>query len=757
MEPPLALRAGVGIVIILVAAFFALKRAGFLTRLIRSGQPAVDRTSEVPTRLEAEATEVLGQKKLLKWTVPGIAHVFVFAGFLILGITVVEAIFELFIHGFAFPFIGTWPVIRFLEDLFILLVFVGIVIFLIIRLTNKPSEKGRWSRFYGSHTSGAWLVLAMIFLVIATLSLYRGAKINLEEYGGDAEAAGMTGGFVSDAVAKVLAPLGPTANAWLETIGLWLHVGVILGFLLIVLNSKHLHIFTAPLNVGFSRRPNALGPLLPMYSDGERLNLEDPPDDATYGVGRIEDFTWKGLLDMATCTECGRCQSQCPAWNTEKPLSPKLMIMSLRDHAFTKAPYTLAAQKANDGKNPEFGEIDETVLATMPENVQHEAQRELVGSREHDPLRITDGYDASGHRSHEGPVIDTDALWSCTTCGACVNQCPVDIEHIDHFVDMRRHQVMIQTEFPSELNGLFKNLENKGNPWGMNANLRNAWIEEVDFPVRVFGADGEETIPDDVEYLFWVGCAGAYEDRAKATTKAVAELLYTAGVEFMVLGDGETCTGDAARRAGNEPLFYMQAVQNVEVLNEVGAKKIVVTCPHCMNTLGREYPQFGGNYEVVHYSQLLHSLVYEDKLVPVNPVEDTVTYHDPCYLGRHNQVYTPPRVLLESLPGAKLVEMERSGEKSFCCGAGGARMWMEETLGTRVNQNRADEAIGTGATKVAVACPFCSVMLNDGVTVRQQEGLAEEVEVVDLAALMLESVKTDRPSDPAGEPQPAQA
>ena len=739
--PPDALRWGVGLAIILVAAAFALRRAKFLVDLIRSGNKMPDNEVSVPATIEVEAVEVLGQKKLLKWTLPGIAHVFVFIGFLVLGITVIEAFFEIFIHGFAFPFIGTWPVIRFLEDLFILLVLIGVIIFLIIRANNQPAKQGRWSRFYGSHTSGAWLVLIMIVNVIWTLVLYRSAKINLEEYAGDAEAAGMSGGFISEYVATLLAPLGPTTNAWLEVIGVWLHVAVILGFLVLVLHSKHLHIFTAPINVGASRRPNGLGPLLPMYSDGERINLEDPPDTATFGAGRIEDFTWKGLLDMSTCTECGRCQSQCPAWNTEKPLSPKLMIMNLRDHAFAKAPYTLAAQKANDGQHPELGEINEEILATMPESVQHEVGRELVGARPDDPNSATDGYDASGHRSAEGTVIDEEALWSCTTCGACVNQCPVDIEHVDHFVDMRRHQVMINTEFPSELNGLFKNLENKGNPWGMNANVRNAWIEEVDFPVRVFGMDGEDKIPDDVEYLFWVGCAGAYEDRAKETTKAVAELLHTADVNFMVLGEGETCTGDPARRAGNEPLFFMQAYQNVEVLNEVGAKKIVVTCPHCLNTLGREYPEFGGNYEVVHYSQLLHSLVYEEKLVPMNRVDDTVTYHDPCYLGRHNEVYTPPRALLESLPGANLVEMERSGEKSFCCGAGGARMWMEETLGTRVNQNRADEAIGTGASKVAVACPFCSVMLNDGVTVRQQEGQAENVEVVDLASLMLSSVK----------------
>ena len=581
----------------------------------------------------------------------------------------------------------------------------------------------------------------MIFNVIWTLLLYRGAKINAHD------GEGMDGAVVSHAVADLLAPLGQTANEWLETIGIWLHCGVILSFLLLVLHSKHLHIFIAPLNVMFSRRPDALGPLLEMHSGEEKINFEDPADDATFGAGRIEDFTWKGLLDLATCTECGRCQSQCPAWHTEKPLSPKLMIMNLRDHAFAKAPYILATQAKNDGRNLELGEVDEEVLARMPERVAHEVARPLVGDRDFDPLRETDGYDASGHRSHEGPVIDADALWSCTTCGACVNQCPVDIEHIDHFMDMRRHQVMIATEFPSELNGLFKNLENKGNPWGMNASKRGSWMSEVDFEVPVFGAEGEEEIPADVEYLFWVGCAGAFEDRAKKTTKAVAELLHVAGVKYMVLGDGETCTGDPARRAGNEFLFQMQAQQNVEMLNEIKARRIVVTCPHCMNTIGREYPQLGGNYEVVHHSQLLATLLSEGRLTPVTPIDSKVTYHDPCYLGRHNQVYVPPRELVASVPGVKLVEMERSMEKSFCCGAGGAQMWMEERLGTRINLNRADEALGTGADRIAVACPFCSVMMNDAVTVRTQEAGAEAplAEVVDVATLVLESVGRGAP------------
>lgn len=737
METLDVVRIVLGTAIIVVAAVFATRRILFLQGMIRSGQPAVGRTSHVGKRAELEGTQVLGQKKLLQWAIPGIAHVFAFWGFLVLGITVVEAVAEVYIENFWFPIIGTWPIVLFLEDLFVLLVFVGIVIFAIIRLVDNPAKEGRASRFFGSHTGAAWIVLLMIFNVLWTLELYRGAKLAI--YGQ------LPGAFFSNWIASLMEPLGVPTLEVMEFFGVILHISVILGFLLIVLYSKHLHIGLAPINVAFSRLPNGLGPLLPMYSGGKPIDFEDPADDATFGVGRIEDFTWKDTLDFATCTECGRCQSQCPAWATGKPLSPKLMIMNLREASFAKAPYVMAAQKANGGANPPIGEVDEAVLATMPQSVKDAVERPLVGPRDGVEHKDTDGYDASGHRDQSGPVIDEDALWSCTTCGACVYQCPVDIEHIDHFIDMRRYQVMIDTSFPAELNGMFKNVETKGNPWGMNASQRNAWIEEVDFDVRVFGMDGEEQIPDDVEYLFWVGCAGAFEDRAKATTKAVAELLTIAGVNFMVLGEGETCNGDPARRAGNEFLFQMQAMQNVEVLNEIKAKKIVVTCPHCLNTLGREYPQVGGNYEVVHHSQLLATLVQEGRLTPVTPpesgVKEKVTYHDPCYLGRHNNVYVPPRDLIQRVPGVELVEMERHGPTSFCCGAGGARMWMEEKLGTKVNVNRADEAIATGASKVAVACPFCSVMLNDAVTARQQEGQAEGFGVVDLATLMLDSVK----------------
>jgi len=732
MSDSMALRFGVGLVITVVLLGFAAKRLWFLYSLVRSGQPEVGRTAERKSRVKVEVTEVFGQKKLLAWTIPGIAHVFAFWGFIVLSLTIIEAFGALVDPEFAVPFIGRLPVVGFIEDLFALLVVAGIAMFAIIRLVRSPGKYGRESRFYGSHTGAAWFVLFMIFNVIWTLFLYRGAQWAVSHEKNTNNFPFMEGGaFASEAVGKLLLPLGETTNEWLESIGIWLNIGVILGFLVLALHSKHLHIGAAPLNVLFSRRPDALGELLPIYVGTELLNFEDPSDDATFGRGKIEDFSWKGNLDLLSCTECGRCQSQCPAWNTGKPLSPKLMVMDLRDHLFAKAPYILAGE-------------DQNKLDKLSESVKAEVARPLVGSRKDDPFYSTDGYDEKGHRSHEGAVIDYDALWACTSCGACVQQCPVDIEHVDHFMDMRRNQVLIESEFPAELNGLFKNLETKGNPWGMNQNGRTAWIEEVQFPVRVFGMQGEEKIPADVEYLFWVGCAGAYDDRAKKTTKAVAELLHTAGIEFMVLGEGETCTGDPARRVGNEFLFQMQAQQNVEVLNEVGARKIVVTCPHCMNTIAREYPQLGGNYEVVHHTQLLNELVNAGRLtmLTAQPEGETVTYHDPCYLGRHNKIYMPPRELLTNVPGVNLVEMDRNKEMSFCCGAGGGRMWLEENIGTRINQNRGDEAMATGANRIAVACPFCSVMLNDAVTVRSQEqGIQNPAEVVDVATLLLERVK----------------
>ncbi len=515
--------------------------------------------------------------------------------------------------------------------------------------------------------------------MVATLLLYRGAQINTGVF------PYAHGAFASEIVGHWLAPLGYGVNSVLEVVFLLAQLVVVLVFLVIVVYSKHLHIFLAPVNVLFSRRPNALGALEPMRSNGKVLDFEEAdPDTDVFGLGKIEDFSWKGLLDMGTCTECGRCQSQCPAWATGKPLSPKQVILDLRDHAFAKAPYLLAAS-------------DEEREA-LPDEVKKEAERPLVG-----------GADVNG-------VIDPDVLWSCTNCGACVEECPVDIEHIDHIDGMRRHQVLIESAFPVEGAGMLKNLENKGDPWGMGAARRAEWMTELDFEVPV--ADGK--ISDDVEYLFWVGCAGALEDRAKKTTKAIATLLHTAGAKFAVLGPAETCTGDPARRIGNEFVFSMLAQQNIETLNEAAPKTIVASCPHCFNTIANEYPQLGGNYQVIHHTQLLARLVADGKLTPVTAVEEKITYHDPCFLGRHNKVYTPPREIIDAVPGTRAEEMHRCKSRGFCCGAGGARMWMEERIGKRINTERIEEALALNPDTISTACPYCLVMLGDAVS-RQEE------------------------------------
>jgi Fe-S oxidoreductase len=712
----MTVRLVIGLLMTAAAFWLAGRRLVYLARVGRSGQPVEPgRTADAGARVRAEVVEVLGQRKLLKWTVPGIAHVLAFWGFIALMLTLLESYGALFARDFHIPVIGTDPWLGFLEDLVAVLVLVSVVMFAVIRLIHSPSREGRKSRFFGSHLDVAWLVLFMIFNVIWSLLLYRGAQINEGVF------PYKSGAFASQWVAGLLDPLGEQANETIETVAILVAIGIILAFLVLVVHSKHLHIMTAVANVAFSRRPRALGALLPIHSQGKPVDFEDPGEDDLMGRGKIEDFTWKGLLDFATCTECGRCQSQCPAWNTEKPLSPKLLIMNLRDHALAKAPYLLAGS--------------EQARAALPDEQRAVAELPLIGTDS------TDG------------VIDPDVLWSCTTCGACVEQCPVDIEHVDHIVDMRRHQVLVEGQFPESANPLLRNLEHAGDPWGSGSGARMDWAAGLPFEVPVAGADGAERIPDDVEYLFWVGCAGALDDNAQRTTRAVAQLLHDAGVSFMVLGEAETCTGDPARRLGHEFLFQMLAKQNIETLNAAGARTIVATCAHCFNTLANEYPQLGGRYEVVHHTQLLAKLVADGAIRPALPVDATITYHDACYLGRHNRVFAPPRDILDAIPGARVAEMPRNREQSFCCGAGGGRMWMDETIGQRVNENRTDEALSLAPDIVTAACPFCIVMLTDGVNLRQQQGQAPEtVEVIDISELLQRSVSSPSPpSTPSAE------
>jgi Fe-S oxidoreductase len=715
----------VGLVLTVAAFALAGRRLWWLQRVARAGQPAPERIEAVrghPGRdAEVQAAEVIGQRKLLKWTVPGLAHAFTFWGFIVLLLTIIEAYGNLFSRTFAIPGIGHWAFIGFIEDLFAVAVLAGIITFAVIRLRHQPEREGRKSRFAGSHTGVAWVTLGMIFGVIATLLLYRGAQINTGVF------PYRHGAFASQIVGHWLAPLGSGVNSVLEVVFLLAQLAVVLGFLVFVTYSKHLHIFLAGLNVLFSRRPDGLRGLEPMRSGGKVLDFEEAdPDTDVFGLGKIEDFTWKGLLDMGTCTECGRCQSQCPAWATDKPLSPKMIILDLRDHALAKAPWTLAGS-------------DEAREA-LPDAVKFEAGRPLVG-----------GEDVNG-------VIDPDALWACTNCGACVEECPVDIEHIDHISGMRRHQVLIESAFPVEAAGMLKNLENKGDPWGMGGARRTDWMEGLDFEVPV--ADGQ--LDPEVEYLFWVGCAGALEDRAKKTTRAIATLLHQAGVNFAVLGPAETCTGDPARRIGNEFVYSMLAAQNIETLNGAGlaagaaagaGKTIVASCPHCFNTIANEYPQLGGNYEVVHHTQLLAKLVEQGKITPVTAIEEKITYHDPCFLGRHNKVFTPPREIMEQVPGVQTQEMHRCKNRGFCCGAGGARMWMEERTGKRINTERIDEALGTDPDTISTGCPYCLVMLGDAVAAKKASGEAKDtLEVVDVAQVLARSIQPPTPPADAGSP-----
>ncbi|MDQ2837430.1 MAG: (Fe-S)-binding protein [Actinomycetota bacterium] len=710
------------------------RRVLWLVTLIRSGTAAPGRGKGAGSRVANDAEEVLGQRKLLMWSIPGLAHFFTFWGFLVLNLTILEAYGALLINrDFHIPLVGKWQVLGFLEDFFGVAVLLGLATFAILRVRNAPERKKRDSRFYGSHTGPAWVILAMISLVIVTLFLLRGAQMNADQFPyGHSKWT-----FASYLVAKALG--SGAYNTGLATTFLLAQVAVVLSFLVIVVYSKHLHIATAPINVYFKRLPKALGPLLPVTDQTgatiDFMDAENLSEDTVFGKGKIEDFTWKGYLDFATCTECGRCQSQCPAWNTGKPLSPKLLIMDLRDHLFAKAPYLIGGKAVPDegavevGGSSEAGGhghgVPESGFGRVEGTNAAQYNRPLVG-------------DAASYG-----VIDPDVLWSCTTCGACVEQCPVDIEHIDHIVDMRRYQVLIESSFPSEAGTMLRNLESKGNPWGLPAKNREEWTEGLGFDVRRVSLG--QPLPEDVEYLFWVGCAGALEDRSKKVTKAFAELLNVAGVEFAILGANETCTGDSARRLGNEFVFQMLGAENVEKLNSIKPEgrplKIVATCPHCFNTISNEYPQLGGEYEVVHHTQLLSRLVADGRLTPVEPVDKKVTYHDPCYLGRHNKIYTPPREVLGAIPALKSQEMHRCKDRGFCCGAGGARFWMEEKIGKRINVERTDEALGLDPDLISTACPFCMVMLSDAVTAKKADGSAKEhVQVLDVAQILQQSL-----------------
>ncbi len=671
--------AGISYLITAVALTLLTLRVRTLIGLYKKQQPDPTRSNNKAARFKNMFKEVLGHTKMLKFTGSGIAHWFVMIGFGALFGTLVTAYGQVIKPDFALPIIGHFVVYELFAEVIAALTGIGIVTLIGIRQVTRFRMLNRFS---GSGMGKAYYVEATILAIVFCVIALRGLEGAL---------AGETSWNWHYAISwPAVVAFSSMSQASLESaivIVATLKIVISMAWFIIIASNLTMgvawHRFLAFFNIYYKRNIDkpALGALPEMLSKGKPVNFEDPAEDDVFGLGTRGDISWKGLLDMTSCTECGRCQSQCPAWHTDKPLSPKLLIMAMRDHAMAKVVET--------------------------EN--------LVG---------------------EKAPIDLDVLWSCTSCGACVEECPVDIEHVDHIVNMRRFQVLVESEFPTELGGTLRNLEKSGNPWGANKQDRESWIAECDFPVRVVSGE----LPEEVEYLFWVGCAGAYEDRAKKTTKAVAELLHMAGVNFAVLGKRETCTGDPARRSGNEFLYQILSQENIETFKETfgsrGVKKVVVTCPHCFTTIGKDYAQSGYELQMLHHTQLLNTLVKEGKLkTSPHKADQKITFHDPCYLGRHNQIYAPPRELLEA-SGCDIEEMPRNQERSFCCGGGGGRMWMEEKIGTRINLNRVDEAIDTGVAEVAVACPFCRIMVGDGMVARQSD-----VEVLDVAQVLLRNVK----------------
>ncbi len=614
---------------------------------MRAAKP-VERSGNAPRRARNEATIVLGQRKLLQRLGPGLMHAFIFWGFLVLVPTILIALIGIVDKRATLPWLGHQGWYAALVDLFCVLVFGGVIAALWIRKVQRPR------RFEGSHLGEADLILAMIATIVTTLILWHASRIalGLNEWP-------RAWSPLSDAVSHLFGR--DSVTRVLERVFAWAHVLTILTFLAYLPYSKHLHIFSSAFNVWFARTGPG-GRLEPLRFD----DPEVPEEELRFGAGNASDLTWKEVLDTYSCTECGRCQDVCPAWGTGKVLSPKLVIMGLRDQVLARSESPL-----------------------VPEAVPEES------------------------------------VWDCVTCGACVQACPVSIEHIDHIVDLRRHLVMVESSFPSEAEPMLRDVERSSNPWGHPQAQRADWASDLD--VRVL--EPGDPAP---EYLYWVGCASSFDERARRTAQSTAKLLQAAGVDFAILGPRESCTGDPARRMGNEYVFQAFAEQNVQTLNDSGITKVVTGCPHCFNTLANEYPDFGGRYEVIHHSELLASLVREGRLAPSRTDGLPITYHDSCYLARHNDVLEGPRELVSAVGAA--VEMQRSRKNTFCCGAGGAHMWMEERA-KPINEERVREAAGTGAATLAVACPFCNVMLDDGV-----QSAGAEMRVVDVATLLAESL-----------------
>ncbi len=688
------------VVIFLAALLLFGTRAGELVTLLVKARPE-DRTDHIDDRIGEFFQVVLGQSGVLRDPLPGIAHFFTFWGFIINQFGLLNLILGAF-NG-SLPLLGDNRAFAIVLDVFVVLVLLALVLFAIRRAVFHPKQ-------LSSFLHGPWdgyIILGLILLVVVTLILVEGF-----EYAASNGAA--------------WTPIGAFFSPWFSQAGTensliayrffwWLHILTVLSFLIYLPRSKHLHLLATPFNVFFRNfKPKGALPLLE--------NIEERDD---YGVSKAEQFTWKQLLDGYACTECGRCNTVCPASNTGKPLFPKEIILGVKESLFVRS-------------NEILGE--DTLYSRLG----------IAGVKADENEREKEAH----HQQMVGGIISEDALWACTTCMACMEICPVSIEHVPKIVDMRRHLVMEESEFPQEVTSLFNNIERNGNPWEISNDKRAEWAAGMGIPLL---AENPEA-----EVLYWVGCMGSFDQRNKQVATSVARILQAAKVDFAILGPEESCTGDPARRIGNEYLWQMQAQMNIETLNGYGFNRsdesnghhaanghgattaakqrtIITACPHCFNTIKNEYPQLGGNYEVLHHSVFIDRLLTSEQLkLPEGFDTRKLTYHDPCYIGRYNDVYDEPRRVLKVINGEEPTEMRRHRNKSFCCGGGGGRAWMEEKIGKRVNQTRVNEALETKAEVLAAGCPFCITMFEDGIKGVEAE---EKLKVEDISEILARAIE----------------
>ena len=649
------------------------------TRLMLAGRPET-RWDLVKDRALRLLQIGLGQRKMFKEPYAGALHAFTFWGFLVVQIRALQLFGMAFVPDFE-PLFALQPLYDIGKDFTELIVIVTVSLFFYRRLVTQPAR---------IHYSGeALFILGCIGWLMVSDLLF-----DVCHFGGR---AALVEGAEREALLNLHAPIGAALARMFASSGIdggtlqaagelfyWGHLAAILTMLNLLPISKHFHVITALPNVFLSNLEptgalEAVDDIEEKIERGERL-----------GIGQIEDLSWKQMLDLYTCTECGRCTVNCPAWNTDKPLSPAFIIKDLQTHLYDQKDRLLAPTATS-------GTVEELPEGALP------------------PLVA---------------ALNPDAIWSCTTCRSCSEQCPVMIEHVDKIVGVRRHLVMNHNSFPEELVTTLTNLENKSNPWGIAASKRDAWAKQRgDIPTL-------EDNPNP-EYLYFVGCAGALDDRAQKVTDAVVSILKAAGVDFAIMGRKEKCSGDPARRMGHEYLFQESARENIETMQQFDVRKVIATCPHCFNTIKNEYPQLGGKFEVIHHTQLIRKLLDGGKLTLKEAARLRITYHDSCYMGRYNDVYDEPRQILANVPGVELVEMERSKQLGMCCGAGGARMFMEEKIGSRVNHLRIEQAMETQPQVVAVNCPWCMTMVKDGL----REKAIDTVEARDIAEIVLDALE----------------